>query len=228
MPVRIWIAVAGLGVLLLAAGCGRSPSAPLATLPTHTLELKPPPPARPSTPQRPMPALRASGFRPGDPWAVARPRRWRYIVIHHSATEDGNASEFDLAHRRRGWDELGYHFVITNGNGGPDGMVQVGSRWRRQKWGAHCGKTPNNEYNEYGIGICLVGNFCRHRPTRAQLASLERLVKYLADRFEIPPENVIGHCDAPNAHTACPGRFMCAYISGPLYRMLHTQVAASK
>ena len=229
MLVRTLIVVAGLGSLLSEAGCGQSPCAPMAALPTHHLNLGPPLQASVSpTPAPRLAAPQPTSSRRGDAWAVGRARDWRYIVIHHSATEDGNADEFDLAHRKRGWDELGYHFVITNGDGGPDGVVQVGPRWRRQKWGAHCGNTPNNEYNEHGIGICLVGNFCRRRPTSAQLASLDRLVRYLADRFEIPPENVIGHRDAPNARTACPGRFMCAYIAGPLHRALHTQVAASK
>ena len=51
-------------------------------------------------------------------WASPRnPRPWRYIVIHHSATDAGNAGTFDLQHRRRGWDELGYHFGIDNGQG---------------------------------------------------------------------------------------------------------------
>ncbi len=229
MFVRTWMMAASLGVLLSAAGCGQSPSVPLGALPTHRLDLNPPPRASVvTTPAPRIIAPRPVSFGPRDAWAVAQPRGWHYIVIHHSATEDGNADEFDLAHRQRGWDELGYHFVITNGSGGPDGTVQVGSRWPGQKWGAHCGNTPNNEYNEYGIGICLVGNFSRRRPTRTQLASLERLVSHLAERFDIPPENVIGHHDAPNARTACPGQFMCAYITGPLYRALHTQLAASK
>src|SRR5438270_9583625 len=41
--------------------------------------------------------------------------RWTCIVIHHSASEEGGADRFDEWHRQRGWDELGYHFVIGNG-----------------------------------------------------------------------------------------------------------------
>ncbi|NLW85304.1 MAG: N-acetylmuramoyl-L-alanine amidase [Planctomycetes bacterium] len=139
-------------------------------------------------------------------WLAQGYRPWRYIVVHHSATAGGNAQVFDEFHRlKRGWDELGYHFVITNGNGGPDGLVEVGSRWNVQKWGAHTGGTPDNEYNEYGIGICLVGDFTDSLPSQAQMESLRRLLEYLSARYGIPARNIIGHRDAPGAKTQCPG-----------------------
>ena len=162
-------------------------------------------------------------------WHVAGASRpWRYIVIHHSATAGGSAKLFDASHRRdRGWDELGYHFVIDNGNGGPNGRVEVGSRWPKQKHGAHTGGTPNNEYNELGIGICLVGDFERRLPSSAQLASLDRLVAYLAETYDIPPENVITHRDAPGADTECPGRLFHAYVHGRFKQMLRLKLAAT-
>jgi len=139
------------------------------------------------------------------------PRAWKWIVLHHSASDRGSAALFDEWHRARGWDELGYHFVITNGHGGRDGAVEVGGRWTKQKWGAHC-KVPGNAYNERGIGICLVGDFEDHMPSAAQLASLARLVEFLCARYDIDPANVIGHRDAPGAHTACPGACMHRYL----------------
>ena len=81
-----------------------------------------------------------------------------------------------------GWDELGYHFVIGNGRGTPDGMIEVGSRWHKQKHGAHC-KTPDNYFNNHGIGICLVGDFTKRRPSAAQMASLEQLVRFLSNKL---------------------------------------------
>ena len=147
-------------------------------------------------------------------WIPSVPARpWRWIVIHHSATHFGSARVFDRAHRARGWDELGYHFVIDNGHGGRDGRVEVGSRWIKQKWGAHCGGTPNNEYNNYGIGICLVGDFSKTLPSNRQLRSLRKLLIFLMRRYRIPPSNVIGHRDAPGASTACPGNAFYRYLN---------------
>ena len=203
-----------LWAMLLAGGCTLRPK-PLAELPVHDLDMSSHPPAAHTAPEWPgvhEPPEPVGG----DPWAVGRPRSWRYIVIHHSATDNGNADEFDVMHRKRGWDELGYHFVIDNGRGGPDGRVEVGGRWKRQKTGAHTGGTPGNEYNEYGIGICLVGDFRSHMPSAAQLASLRELVVYLVERYHIAPGNIIGHCDAPGANTQCPGGRLHRYVMDSL------------
>lgn len=161
-----------------------------------------------------------------NPWAVQTPRAWKYIVIHHSATDGGNAELFDRSHRARGFDELGYHFVITNGNGATDGLIEVGSRWWKQKWGAHTGGTPDNEYNDFGIGVGVVGDFTDKLPSSAQLASLRRLVGCLVAAHDIPVRNVIGHRDAPNTATACPGEKLHAWIWGPLHQELTKRLAA--
>lgn len=137
-------------------------------------------------------------------WSVPLRMPWRYIVIHHSATESGSAAAFDKEHREvRHWDGLGYDFVINNGKGGPDGLVEVGYRWRDQKPGAHAG--PNSPRNRDGIGICLVGDFTKTRPTAAQMRSLSRLCNFLSGYCGIPRENFLLHGDV--RQTACPGPY---------------------
>ncbi len=172
------------------------------------------PQVRPGTPRsispRDVPGPRQSEREArGDPaWSPRAGRvsqRWTTIVLHHSATVTGSARSFDRYHRDKGWDELGYHFVIGNGTDTPDGLVEVGSRWHTQKHGAHC-KTADNYFNDHGIGICLVGDFTRTRPTQRQLAALERLVAFLCNRCAIPPDRVVSH-GAVTHKTACPGRF---------------------
>jgi N-acetyl-anhydromuramyl-L-alanine amidase AmpD len=111
---------------------------------------------------------------------------------------------FDRMHKQKGWDELGYHFVIGNGTDSGNGRVEVGARWPKQKWGAHA-KTPDNEYNDYGIGVCLVGNFDIERPTPQQMQSLAKLTAYLMKTYRIPSSRVLGHADTGRA-TQCPGR----------------------
>ena len=137
-----------------------------------------------------------------EPTGESRP--WRWVVIHHSASDRGSAAAFDAWHRNgRHWDELGYHFVIGNGTGSGDGQVEVGSRWPKQKHGAHCRVGDNEEYNYFGIGICLVGDFDRDTPSEAQMASLGRLVDYLAARYRIDDAHIIGHGSVDG--TRCPG-----------------------
>ena len=235
---RVHLTVVGLGLLIgLSAGCSREqwhvadPTGAFSDwyeppLPTVSLNERPArPAARVIRSRHPVQLYRPASVRqtppaPSHPWAATNARPWRYVVIHHSASPTGNAQQFDAAHRERGWDELGYHFVITNGQGGGDGQNEVGPRWRKQKQGAHCGGTPANEYNELGTGICLVGDFTTGKPTAAQLASLQRLTGYLVRTYEIGPTQVITHQDAPNAHTECPGGQFHNYIHGPFRRSM--------
>jgi len=128
---------------------------------------------------------------------------WHYIVLHHSATDVGNAESFGRYHREdRGWENgLGYHFVIGNGRGSGDGKLEIGERWLRQLPGAHAGDT---ELNRRAIGICLVGDFRHSRPTRRQLRTLMKLLTALCSTYGISPENVLKHSDV--ALTECPGK----------------------
>ena len=130
-------------------------------------------------------------------------RPWKYIVIHHSASDSGNAASIGKYHKNeRGWvNGLGYHFLIGNGNGSRDGQIEVGNRWDDQIDGAHAG---NGEYNKHGVGICLIGNFENDYPTDSQVSSLLYLIHYLQKRFNIKKDNVIMH--RTFRKTVCPGR----------------------
>ena len=104
-------------------------------------------------------------------------KKWQIIVVHHSATSRGNASMFDASHRKRGMQNgLAYHFVIGNGTDTQDGQIEMGSRWLKQLQGGH---VKNHYINEVGIGICLVGNFEKNKPTARQLKSLTALIDWL-------------------------------------------------
>jgi hypothetical protein len=210
--------VAPLLSLLLLLGCQETPVDADASDSDTYLEAPSTPPDRQTptqpnkaTPQRQQASNQQSTGRVVIPknapanWKPAvTPHAWKYIVIHHSDTDSGSAAAFDRYHREvKHWDGLGYDFVIGNGRGAPDGQVQVGPRWVQQKIGAHAGV---REYNENGIGICLVGDFDHTQPTATQMEALARLVGYLMHVYHIPPSNVIGHRDAK--HTNCPGRYM--------------------
>ena len=132
-------------------------------------------------------------------------RKWKYIIIHHSATDQGNALLFNVAHKKRGfWNGLGYHFVIDNGTVGKiDGQVEVSPRWIKQQNGAHC-KAGN--MNSRGIGICIVGDFTDSKVSRKQMDSLVYVVNLLKSFYRIPKQNIMGHRQVPGAKTECPGK----------------------
>lgn len=172
--------------------------------PTITAHASSPVAVQPNPTARKQPKTAAGVPREWIPQSGAS-RSWKWIIIHHSATPSGSARSFDRMHREKGWDELGYHFVIGNGTETGDGQVEVGARWQKQKWGAHA-KTPDNRFNDYGIGICLVGNFDIERPTPQQTKALAKLVAYLMKTYKIPPDRILGHSDTKP--TDCPGRNM--------------------
>jgi hypothetical protein len=93
---------------------------------------------------------------------------------------------FDKQHKAKGWDELGYHFVIGNGTDTRDGQVEVGPRWPKQKWGAHA-KTPDNRSTSTASASAWSATSTSTGPTPAQMKSLTKLVTYLMQTYNIPP-----------------------------------------
>lgn len=194
----------GVLAVLFAAGCQQGgANRVVEVLPDPLLRPshRPAPPKQPPTPEKPRVARG-----PHDGWVPAGgiSKRWQCIVIHHSANDRDTPDGMADWHVQRGWDELGYHFVIGNGVRYPDGQVHVGSRWPKQKTGAHC-KVPGNYYNEHGIGICLIGNLNRHGPSARQMQALTELVAFLMVRCNIPAERVYTH-GGVTRKTECPGR----------------------
>jgi N-acetyl-anhydromuramyl-L-alanine amidase AmpD len=149
---------------------------------------------------------RGSPVSPADLKPDAPVRKWNYIVLHHTGTPTGDVASIESDHRQRTdsagqpWLGIGYHFVIGNGQGMADGMVEPTFRWRQQLHGAHAG---DRQYNQEGIGICLVGDFNDSPPTPRQIDSLKRLVDMLVGQYSIDRESVVRHSDV--AATECPG-----------------------
>jgi len=141
--------------------------------------------------------------------APVKRSRWQFIVVHNSGTRQGNARAFDYYHRhvRRMQNGLAYHFVIGNGTSTGSGQIEVGDRWRRQINGGH---VHSDYLNNISLGICLVGDFNRDQPTRAQLDACEELIRYLRERcgktergnIPVKPHREM---NPPRWPTDCPG-----------------------
>ncbi|MCM1319792.1 MAG: N-acetylmuramoyl-L-alanine amidase [Muribaculaceae bacterium] len=117
------------------------------------------------------------------------------IIIHCSATESGRdfyAKDIDVWHRARGFNSIGYHYVITLA-----GSVETGRDERLQ--GAHC-----LGQNGRSIGICYIGGLKNGVPadtrTPAQKKALKELVAMMRARY--PGATVHGHREFANK--ACP------------------------
>ena len=119
------------------------------------------------------------------------------IIVHCSATPEGKGftvADIDRWHRARGFDGIGYHYVVYL-----DGTVQAGRAIERA--GAHCHK-----HNAHSIGVCYIGGVAKDgrtpKDTRTdkQKAALVRLLTKLRQQF--PTARIHGHRDF--AAKACP------------------------
>ncbi|MBR4114412.1 MAG: N-acetylmuramoyl-L-alanine amidase [Bacteroidales bacterium] len=118
------------------------------------------------------------------------------IIIHCSATKPNQACTVELIdqwHKARGFDQIGYHYVIYQ-----DGSLHEGRPV--SKVGAHCvGQNTNS------IGICYVGGLdmngnAKDTRTEAQKKTLRKVVNQLKQTF--PNATVHGHNEFANK--ACP------------------------
>lgn len=109
---------------------------------------------------------------------------------------DIGRQEIDLWHRQRGWNGVGYHFIIRR-NGSLEGGRNL------EEAGAHC-----RGHNKDSIGICLVGGIqdgTKNKPvnnyTDEQWEALKKLVLELKEKY--PGAKIVGHCDYEPKKT-CP------------------------
>lgn len=132
------------------------------------------------------------------------------ITIHHTATPQKperpladkllalqkfsqNAGTLGNGKPKLAWPDVPYHYYIA-----ADGGVAEGREVD------FVGDT-NTAYDPTGHAlVVLEGNFENEQPTEAQLASLRKMIAWLAARFHVPAEKIGGHKDF--ASTLCPGK----------------------
>ena len=130
-------------------------------------------------------------------------REIKKIILHCSDSDFGSASLIRKWHtEERGWDDIGYHYVITNGVqtsmypyvASDDGIIQEGRSV--DITGAHV-----RGHNSDSIGICLIG---KHHFTVKQLyEALPALIQTLLAIHELTLDNVYGHNEFDPEKT-CP------------------------
>ena len=138
------------------------------------------------------------------------------IIVHCSATRpewfagksiNEKIKEIDAWHRKRGFSQIGYHYIIDR-----DGTVAQGRPV--ETVGAHA-----KGHNATTIGICIVGGFgsdaddmASEHFTPTQLAATYDLIRKLQAQYNIKNEAVIGHNRVSSK--ACPGFRVQKWLSG--------------
>lgn len=131
-------------------------------------------------------------------------REIKQIIIHCSATPqhmDISAYDISQMHKKQGWSDIGYHYVIRR-----NGKIEIGRDLDKdgdidEETGAHA-----FGWNAHSIGICLVGGVNSKGQGEANFtpAQMIALAAFLvAKREEYPAAVVMGHRDT-GAKKDCP------------------------
>lgn len=129
-------------------------------------------------------------------------RKIRKIIVHCSATAEGkdySVDEIRRWHLKRGWRDIGYHFVIQR-----DGTTEEGRPI--EMTGAH-----TKGHNFDSIGVCYIGGveakkrndkwIAKDTRTQEQKEALEELLCYL--KILYPQAVVHGHNEFANKSCPC-------------------------
>lgn len=124
-------------------------------------------------------------------------RQINEIIVHCTASAEGKnfkAADIDRWHKQRGWNGIGYHYVVDL-----DGTVEQGRPI--SKVGAHClGHNTNSIGVVYVGGVASDGKTPKDTRTPAQKTALVKLLAELKRQY--PNATIHGHRDF--AAKACP------------------------
>ncbi|MDD5751269.1 MAG: N-acetylmuramoyl-L-alanine amidase [Candidatus Peribacteraceae bacterium] len=154
-------------------------------------------------------------------WPQSYSSEVKMIVVHHTALTVSGDVRTPLERIRAlyqyhagslGWGDIGYRYLIDE-----EGTIYEGRAGGDKVVGGHayCANVGT-------VGIALLGNFEKEKPTLAQIQSLQWLLSDLAGRYKLDLGRdtmfhgkatpvVIGHQDVVS--TACPGYFLEGVLS---------------
>jgi len=117
-------------------------------------------------------------------------RNIKYIIVHCSATAEGrdfHAKDIDRWHRHRGFNSIGYHYVVDL-----DGKIEAGRP--ESQVGAHVyGHNANSIGVVYVGGVAKDGKTPKDTRTPAQKRALIDLLRKLKKQY--PGARICGHRD---------------------------------
>ena len=131
------------------------------------------------------------------------------ITIHHEGWKPVHFADMEATVQRlemirrshvgyRHWGDIGYHFIVD----------RAGRAWEARPLmlqGAHV-----RDHNEHNIGVMVLGNFDRQRPSSQQLQGVDQLVSRLMREHHIHLERIYTHREL--GPTSCPGDHLQPHV----------------
>ena len=112
-----------------------------------------------------------------------------------------NRPKLEQPPRNTYWPDLPYHYLIA-----PDGRIFEGRPVEYEP-------ETNTNYSVNGnIGVELMGDFEKQRPSVAQIKACVALTAWLGQTYHIDAAHIRGHMDVAVGQTDCPGRDFYRYM----------------
>lgn len=156
----------------------------------------------------------------------------KFVTIHHSAVQPGSSSikilksraaTYDRFHSQRPWaiytngvygfKYISYHYLVAR-----DGSVLKVQDIKYMRWHANDYYKGKESHNQWGIAICLDGNFQNEKPTQKALNAVAKIIYDLEVRYK-KSYIVRGHRHT-YSKTACPGVNMGNYRIGNIRNII--------
>lgn len=123
-------------------------------------------------------------------------REIKRIILHCTATVEGlelKASTIDLWHKKRGWSEIGYHYVLY-----ADGTIETGRDIRKK--GAHA-----KGHNYDSVGVAYVGGIDKNKtPKDTMTMQQEMAFLHLVNSLRVVFGDMSVHGHNEFSSKACP------------------------
>ncbi len=155
-------------------------------------------------------------------WPLEYSSRVKLLSVHHTAMQvTGDARSgieriralYQYHANNRGWGDIGYHYLVDE-----TGQIYEGKAGGPNVVGGHA------YCNNVGtIGIALLGNFEKELPSQQQMKSLQWLLAWLGQTYDIDTDanakvkfhgksmpTIVGHRDLLS--TSCPGQYAYAVL----------------
>jgi len=115
------------------------------------------------------------------------PGRWECVEVYYSGTKAGNIDQLASLSGLASSDDINCHFVLCNGLGGNDGLIQTTEKWQKQ-WSV----IPDHTWfgSSRTVRVCVVADGKLVRPTDSQIKRAEALVDNLAKKNSIAPAKI--------------------------------------
>ena len=113
--------------------------------------------------------------------------KWNRIEVFYSNTTTGNLEDIAMVEGVSNSQDLNFHLLVFNGDGGQDGQIAATNKWKRQ-----LASVPSRTWvgSSGTIRVCVVADGISLYPTGSQIQRTAALVESLSRKCQIPANQI--------------------------------------